>query len=109
LDIPAVFWKKMDHLPAVRKHIPSGAEKALKKMLPDSHLSYRLVTRVAGIGSLGHARYVAVAEWHGGQIALEAKAAVPSACAWASSVRTAEILYQKALEQAVRARIHSSA
>jgi hypothetical protein len=45
---------------------------------------------------------VAVADWCGGQIALEAKAAVPSACVWARRGRSSRIYYQLALDQAIR-------
>jgi hypothetical protein len=102
LDVPADFWKKLDALPAVRKETPAGARRALEKMLPQPRLSYRVVRRTAGIGSLGHPRYVAIADWNGGQIALEAKAAVRSCFAWAASDRAQEILYPKILERAIR-------
>jgi hypothetical protein len=102
LDVPAGFWKKMDALPAVRSGIPSGARSALARLLPTPRLEYKVVRRVAGIGSLGHARYVAVADWLGGQIALEAKAAAPSACAWAEPGASVRIHYQTILDQAVR-------
>jgi hypothetical protein len=71
LDIPADFWKKMDALPAVRTNAPADARKAIARLLPVPQLSYRLVRRIAGVGSLGHPRYVAVADWQGGQILLE--------------------------------------
>jgi hypothetical protein len=102
LDIPAEFWKKMEALPASRKDVPGDARKAIARLLPAPRLKYRVVRRIAGIGSLGHPRYVAVADWCGGQIALEAKAAIPSACAWARPGRPSQIYYQVMLEQAIR-------
>ena len=102
LDIPAEFWKKMEALPASRKDVPGDARKAIARLLPAPRLKYRVVRRIAGIGSLGHPRYVAVADWCGGQIALEAKAATPSACAWARPGRPSQIYYQVILEQAIR-------
>jgi hypothetical protein len=45
---------------------------------------------------------VAVADWQGGQIALEAKAALPSACHWARPSASSRIYYQVVLEQAIR-------
>jgi uncharacterized protein (DUF2252 family) len=60
LDIPADFWKKMDVLPAARTNIPADARKAIGRLLPVPQLSYRLVRRIAGVGSLGHPRYVAI-------------------------------------------------
>jgi hypothetical protein len=102
LDIPADFWMKMDALPAARANVPADARKAISRLLPAPQLPYRVVRRVAGVGSLGHARYVAVSDWQGGQIALEAKAAIPSACVWARHGGSSRIYYQTLLEQAVR-------
>jgi hypothetical protein len=102
LDIPTEFWKKMDALPATRTDVPGDARKALARLLPAHHLKYRVVRRIAGVGSLGHPRYVAICEWRGGQIALEAKAAMPSACAWAKPAGRPRIYYQDALDQAIR-------
>jgi hypothetical protein len=102
LDIPAYFWKKMDALPAVREDVPADARKAISRLLPAQQLPYRIVRRIAGVGSLGHPRYVAVSDWRGGQIALEAKAAIPSACVWARRGTSSRIYYQRVLEQSVR-------
>jgi hypothetical protein len=102
LDAPTEFWRKMDALPAARSPIPSGARRALVRFLPATRLEYRVVRRIAGVGSLGRPRYVAVADWFGGQIALEAKAATPSACAWTEPRSDGRIYYQTILDQAVR-------
>jgi hypothetical protein len=102
LDVPAAFWTKMDGLPETRNPIPGGAREAIERLLPGPQLPYRVVRRTAGVGSLGHPRYVAVARWHGGQIALEAKPAIPSACVWARPDDSSQIYYQAALDQAIR-------
>ena len=102
LDVPAKFWRKLDVLPGVRGDIPAGARKALAELFPKAGLEHRVVRRIAGIGSLGHTRYVAVASWCGGQLALEAKAASPSAVAWAIPRGRSRILYQSILDQAIR-------
>src|SRR6185369_13130454 len=61
--------------------------------------------RVAGLGSLGRQRYVAIAEWCGGSVAREAKALAPSACVWAKEgTGSARILYQEILNHSVRCR-----
>lgn len=102
LDSPRVFWKKMDALPTSKTDIPAAARKALQSLLPDPRVHYRVARRVAGTGSLGHPRYVAVFDWKGGQIALEAKQAAPSACAWARPGGSNAIHYEKILKRAVR-------
>ena len=58
--------------------------------------------RSAGLGALGRPRYVATARWHGGQIAREAKALVPSAATWAEGGRDAASRSAEALARAVR-------
>ena len=48
-----------------------------------SRAQVRIAQRIAGLGSLGRERYVAIADWRRGKIAREAKALVTSAYAWA--------------------------
>lgn len=100
---PIHFWGKMDALPTVKSEVPISAIDAIDHLMPARDLRYRLAHRVAGLGSLGHARYVAIADWHGGRIAREAKALVSSACHWAEDCEgPSEILYQTILSRAVR-------
>src|ERR1700722_6911349 len=100
---PVHFWAKMDALPTVKGDVPVSAIDALEHLMPARDLLYRLARRVAGLGSLGHARYVAIADWHGGRIAREAKALVSSACYWAKDHQgPPEILYQAIISRAVR-------
>ena len=59
--------------------------------------------RIAGLGSLGRQRFVALADWRGGRIAREAKALTVSACLWEKQAETSgEILYPKILATSVR-------
>jgi hypothetical protein len=100
---PVVFWKKMDALPTLRKKAPVSAIEAIDHLMPARDLRYRVAHRVAGLGSLGHERYVAIADWCGAKIAREAKALAPSACHWAENEKgPAEILYQTLLSHSVR-------
>ena len=100
---PVRFWAKMDALPAIRGDVPVSATEAIEHLLPARDLPYRLVHRIAGLGSLGHSRFVAIAEWNGGKIAREAKALVSSACYWAHEHNgPPEILYQAIVSHAVR-------
>jgi hypothetical protein len=105
---PINFWGKMDALPALKREPPVSALDALEHLMPAPGLKCRIAHRVAGLGSLGHARYVAVADWHNGRIAREAKALVPSAAYWAANLDSGksdgppEILYQTIIHRAVR-------
>ena len=100
---PIRFWEKMDTLPTLKGRPPLSAVDALEHLMPAKSLGYRVVHRVAGLGSLGHARYVAIADWHGGRIAREAKALVPSSALWAQENKgPADILYQTIINRAVR-------
>jgi hypothetical protein len=77
-------------------------------MMPGRPYKSRIVHRVAGMGSLGRQRFVALAEFNGGPMCREAKALAPSAWDWARGVVkrdrvSQKIRYQKALDTAVRA------
>jgi uncharacterized protein (DUF2252 family) len=99
---PVRFWAKMEALPTIRTEVPLSAIEALEHLMPERDISYRIARRIAGLGSLGHARFVAIAEWHGGKISREAKALVPSASCWAQDKSSKEILYQTVIREAVR-------
>jgi hypothetical protein len=106
LHEPEKFWEKLHGLAPVEKEPPAGAHKAIARLMPESDLEWTVVHRVAGLGSLGRERYVALADWRGGSVAREAKALAPSACVWAASGKngSAPIFYQQVLETAVRCR-----
>jgi hypothetical protein len=100
---PAHFWKRMDALPRINKPIPPSAQEALEHLMPERGLTYHAVRRVAGLGSLGHVRVVAIALCHGARVAREAKALVPSSVYWANGdVAPSEILYHAILSRSVR-------
>ena len=101
---PPEFWAKMSALPTLRGEVPRSARKALESLLPAKGLRYRVAHRVAGLGSLGRQRYVALAEFEGGMVAREAKALLPSACVWAEGGKgSKKILYECVLTSAIRA------
>jgi hypothetical protein len=101
---PVQFWAKMDALPTWKGRVPKSARRAMERLLPESELEYRIVHRIAGLGSLGRERYVAIAMYRGAKIAREAKALVPSACVWAAGGKASErIRYQETLDHCVRA------
>ena len=105
LHQPEQYWEKLHALPEMKGKPPAGAMKALERLMPERGLKWRISHRVAGLGSLGRERFVAVADLHGGSIAREAKALAPSACVWAESDKgAAPIRYQEILDRSVRCR-----
>ena len=79
---PVTFWGKLDKLPVVTEKPAPEVIAALERWLPEKGLPYKLVHRIAGLGSLGRQRFVAMADWRGGLIAREAKALAISAYLW---------------------------
>ena len=82
LKPPKSFWKNLNRLPAIHGHLPRDAARALRSTFPRDRLSYKVVRREAGLGSLGQIRFVAIAKYRGGHLAREAKNVRPSANLW---------------------------
>jgi uncharacterized protein (DUF2252 family) len=99
---PWVFWEKINSQPTIAGDVPQEVHEVLRRCLPEPGLNYRVVHRIAGLGSLGRLRFVALADWHGGSIAREAKALAPSAWTWQQSPPCEEIFYERVLTTAVR-------
>jgi len=51
---PNGFWEKLDHLRVVHHGPPRDVKRVLGKTLPNPNLDYKVVRRVAGLGSLGN-------------------------------------------------------
>ncbi len=100
---PPGFWEKLERLPAYAGRAPGNARRGLAKMMPGKELNYKVAHRVAGMGSLGRQRFVAVAEFEGAPICREAKALAASAWDWARGDDSQPIRYQRALDISVRA------
>src|SRR5271170_234427 len=62
---PIQFWQKLDRLPTWKGPVPKGARRAIERLLPDPGLEYRVVHRIAGLGSLGRQRFVGIAMCRG--------------------------------------------
>jgi hypothetical protein len=71
------FWKNVEDYDDANPD--RDVVRILKDSLPEGSKNILFHTRVAGGGSLGRPRYVAVADWRGGRVLREAKALVPSA------------------------------
>jgi hypothetical protein len=96
---PQVYWAALQKLPVARGIVPHAA---LRSMLPAGVGAYSVRDRVAGVGSLGRQRVLALVEWQGGRIAREAKAWAPSAALWAKASRNGDAA-DALLAQAFRA------
>lgn len=83
----AEFWREVKSCPDARP--PRHVAAALKDSLPPGAALVRFASRRKGGGSLGRPRYVAIAQWRGGQIVREAKALVPSTWDWAHGLKGA--------------------
>jgi hypothetical protein len=96
---PRMFWETLSRLRATRGAAPA---RLLRASLPERGLPCRLVRRVAGVGSLGRPRFVAIATWNGALIAREAKALVPSAAEWLGGAVNQRVSGADLLRRAVR-------
>jgi len=99
---PVVFWKKMQSCPPFKGQLPKAVLKLVHNSLPVRTANYVLKSRIAGLGSLGHPRILALATWDGAQVAREAKQLTPSAWIWAQKLRSSLILSRKLVETSVR-------
>ncbi|HWY53661.1 MAG TPA: DUF2252 family protein [Terriglobales bacterium] len=99
---PVHFWQKMESLPRLGE-VPVSAREALEHLMPERGLTYRTLRRVAGLGSLGHIRVVALALCCSARVAREAKELAPSSVYWArGDGGPSEILYHAIISHAVR-------
>ncbi len=100
---PTEFWAKLAALPTATQ-VPAAVYKRLKSAMPQKGLKFRVAHRMAGLGSLGRERFIAIADWCGGKIARETKPLLPSACVWAGAkAGSGKIYYTDILRQSVRA------
>ena len=87
----AKFWAKIEEYPKARP--PRHVKDALLRSLPKGATQVRFASAVKGGGSLGRPRYMAVANFQGGNVVREAKALVPSAWSWAHRSRSRRIRF----------------
>lgn len=112
---PGEFWKeKLAETDAGPRPVPSACRMALRAALPAGTTNVQIRPRIAGMGSLGRRRFVAIGDWKGGWVAREAKAIVPSAAVWAGVAGPAPPsggAFARLLEASVRSRdpfLHTS-
>jgi uncharacterized protein (DUF2252 family) len=97
---PEHFWAKLTAFKTV--DAPRVVRKLLSRALPEEAGRPRIVHRVAGLGSLGRPRYVALAVCDGGMVAREAKAALPSAYGFAASSKEKRLRCEELPGRAIR-------
>ncbi|MHB8636318.1 MAG: DUF2252 family protein [Fimbriimonadaceae bacterium] len=104
---PDRFWQNMLAIHKLSTPPLEPGLAALKSALPHPVGRLALRARRAGLGSLGHPRYVTIVEHEGGMLAREAKLLAPSAVLWASKQASADPndpLYRAIADTAVRCR-----
>jgi hypothetical protein len=99
---PVAFWKKIESAPPYPTKIPDEVRKLLHGSMPIREVHPKMKSRVAGLGSLGHPRVIALAAWHRAHVVREAKQLVPSGWVWAAGSSRSNILYKKIVDQAIR-------
>ncbi len=94
------YWEKLASCPPARGRLPRAK---LRAALPDGVARCTFRRRVAGVGSLGRRRFIALADGPGGHpIAREAKALLPSAAAFARRDEHPRIHVDDVLKDGVR-------
>src|SRR6266478_2290858 len=71
---PVRFWAKMEQNPPYTAKAPREVRRLLDESFPRPRPAYVLKRRIAGLGSLGHPRILALSAWEGAYVAREAKA-----------------------------------
>ncbi len=100
---PQHFAAKMRALPKPTYPVAAKLRRAIAGQMPPeaTRLSYR--HRVAGLGSLGRPRIVALGAYYGSLVVREAKALAPSAVYWANGCQgTTRLMYDDIIDVAER-------
>jgi hypothetical protein len=97
-----IFWNKILACAKYKGKLPKDIWKLIRGSMPARTLDYNLRSRIAGLGSLGHPRILALAKWDGAHIVREAKQLTPSAWIWAQGLQTSRILSRTLVYSAVR-------
>jgi hypothetical protein len=99
---PVRFWEKMQQCPPYTSKPPAEARRLIEASFPKPCREYQLKRRVAGLGSLGHPRILALSSWQGAFVAREAKGIRTSAWAWYKNSSADEIYGVKLWERGIR-------
>jgi hypothetical protein len=101
---PVKFWAKLGQFPPYTAKPPAEVRKLIESALPAANCPYTLKKRIAGLGSLGHPRILAISTWQRSLVAREAKAIRPSAWVWVKNSKSPDIYGLKLVQRSVRVR-----
>ena len=99
---PVRFWERMQQCRPLTAKAPREAIKLIEASFPQPRSPYQLRRRIAGLGSLGHPRILALSSWQGAFIAREAKGIRTSAWAWCRGISSEEVYGAKLVDRAIR-------
>jgi len=99
---PVRFWSKMTQLPPYTAKAPGEVRRLLEESFPRPRPAYVLKRRIAGLGSLGHPRILALSAWEGAYVAREAKAIRTSAWGWYRGDSASDLYGPKLVQSAIR-------
>jgi len=99
---PIHFWEKIESCPRTGEMPPKAVLELLHASIPLRRPKYETKRRIAGLGSLGHPRVLALARWHGAHLVREAKELRPSAWVWAEKKTYGKLLNEKLIDTALR-------
>ncbi len=99
---PVRFWQRMQENPPYPAKPPREARKLIEDSFPLPKRPYELKRRIAGLGSLGHPRILALSSWQGAFIAREAKGIRTSAWVWFKNSSSDDLFGPKLNDAAIR-------
>ncbi len=100
---PSHFAAKMRALKKPTYRVDPKLKRALISMTPREAERFSFRHRVAGLGSLGRPRVVALASYYGSLVVREAKALAPSAVYWAAGCKgSTRLMYDEIIDAAER-------
>jgi hypothetical protein len=99
---PVRFWEKMLQNPPLSGKAPKEVRKMIEAAFPPPRRPYQLKRRIAGLGSLGHPRILALSSWQGAFVAREAKAIRPSAWVWYKKSSSQDLHCSNLADTAIR-------
>src|SRR5271154_2573641 len=99
---PINFWAKIESCPRSGEMPPKAVLELLHSSIPLRRPKYETKRRIAGLGSLGHPRVIALAQWHGAHLVREAKELRPSAWVWSEKKAHGKLHNENLIDTALR-------